>query len=123
MKKSKKFFSSKKKGFLSETIAYYYLKLLGYNIIDRNFHTEFGELDIIAEKKGIIFIIEVKSRFRKSSWHPLDAIDIRKKKKLQKLANYYLKVKKLFNRNIAFDAITLEWKVFWLQIKHYKNIF
>lgn len=123
MKKNKKlYFSSKKKGWLTEIIAYCYLKLLGYTILDRNFQTKFGELDIIAEKGKTIIIIEVKSRFQKNTWHPLSAIDTRKIKKLRQLTQYYIQVKKLFSRNTRIDVITLERKFFWFQVNHYKSI-
>lgn len=123
MKKNNFFFSSKKKGWLTEVIACCYLKLLGYNILDRNFRTKFGELDIIAKKEDIIIVFEVKSRFQKSNWHPLTAIDARKKKKLNQLTQSYIQIKNLFCKNIRIDIITLERKIFWFQIKHYKNIF
>jgi putative endonuclease len=124
MKKNKgSFFSTKKKGWLTETIAYFYLKICGYNILERNFQTRLGELDIIAKKKDTIIVFEVKSRFQKNSWHPLTAIDSRKKKKLNQLTRSYIQMKQLFCNNIRIDIITLEKKIFWFQVKHYKNIF
>ena len=119
---NKKIFSTKQKGWLTENIAYCYLKLLGYTVLDRNFQTKFGELDIVAKKGKIVVIIEVKSRFQKNSWHPLTGIHNKKVQKLNQLTQYYIKVKKLFDTNIRIDAITLEKKFFWFQIKHYKGI-
>ena len=124
MKKNSKFyFSSKQKGKWTEKIACGYLRLKGYTIIDRNFETNFGELDIIAKKRGIVIVVEVKSRFQKQSWHPLTAIGARKKKKINQLVQYYIQRNNLFDYNIRIDAITLERNFFWFTIKHYKNIF
>ena len=115
-------FSTKKKGWLAEWVACSYLVLRGYLIVERNFRTSFGELDIIAKQKQTFVIVEVKSRYRKGDWHPLTAIDSKKKNKLIKLANYYIVTKKLFGKNLRMDVLTVEKKFFWFSIKHYKNI-
>ena len=84
---------------MAEWIACSYLVLRGYLIIERNFRTSFGELDIIAKINQTFVIIEVKSRYKKSDWHPLDAIDSKKRNKIRKLAKYYIAAKKLFGSN------------------------
>ena len=49
-------------GALGESIAVRYLQQLGYKILDRNYAISgFGEIDIIAHLKGVIYFIEVKS--------------------------------------------------------------
>ncbi len=116
-------FSTKKKGWLAEWVACSYLVFQGHLIVERNFQTSFGELDIIAKKKQTFVIIEVKSRYKKSDWHPLDAIDSKKRNKIRKLAKYYIAAKKLFGKNLRMDVLTVEKKFFWFSIKHYKNVF
>ena len=37
------------------------MQSLGYNIIERNFHSKFGEIDIIAKKTDMLHFIEVKA--------------------------------------------------------------
>ncbi|NDJ27034.1 YraN family protein [Campylobacter sp. MIT 12-8780] len=48
-------------GILGEDKACAYLKKQGFVILQRNFHSKFGELDIIAKKDEILHFIEVKS--------------------------------------------------------------
>jgi len=51
---------SKFLGDLYEERVVQYLYQKGFKIIERNFHSKFGEIDIIATKKGKLLIIEVK---------------------------------------------------------------
>ena len=53
--------NNKKVGDLGENIAVVFLEKRGFNIIDRNYRNKIGELDIIAEKDGFNYIIEVKT--------------------------------------------------------------
>ncbi len=115
--------STKKKGWLAEWVACGYLVFRGYLIIEKNFRTSFGELDIIAKKNQTFVIVEVKSRYKKGDWHPLTAIDSKKKNKIRKLINYYIATKKLFGKNLRVDVLTVEKKKFWFSVKHYENIF
>jgi putative endonuclease len=52
---------SRSKGAAAEEIACGYLRDDGFDIIDRNVHSRFGEIDIIALKEGILHFVEVKS--------------------------------------------------------------
>lgn len=48
-------------GFESENIAVKFLKSHGFEILECNFHSRFGEIDIIAKKDKILHFIEVKA--------------------------------------------------------------
>ena len=111
-------FSTKKKGWLAEWVACN-LVLRGYLIVERNFRTSFGELDIIAKQKQTFVIVEGNLAIEKLNldWHFL-CDRLKKKKKLINLANYYIVTKKLFGKNLRM----VEKKFFWFSIKHYKNI-
>lgn len=53
-------------GDMGEMVAEKYLKNKGFYIMDRNYRKKWGELDIIAQKDGIIHFVEVKTVSRKS---------------------------------------------------------
>ena len=58
-----KIFTSKKQkiGELGENIAKRFLVKQGFSILERNYTKKWGEIDIVAEKKGKIHFVEVKS--------------------------------------------------------------
>ena len=52
---------SRKKGDIAEKKACDYLRALGYEIVDQNVYSRFGEIDIVTCKNGVYHFIEVKS--------------------------------------------------------------
>lgn len=62
----------------------------GYRIMDSNFHSRFGEIDIIAENEKYIVFIEVKTRGENYLSHPLEAVTASKRQRIVKTALCYL---------------------------------
>ena len=62
----------------------------GYQIVDRNYHSRFGEIDIIAKDAKYIVFVEVKTREENSMVNPLEAVTPSKQKKIIKTALLYL---------------------------------
>ncbi len=91
----------------SESEAISYLKKNGYKILEKNFRTRFGEIDIIAIEKDVIVFVEVKSRKSLNYGHPKESVDFRKQQKISKVALYYLKKNNLFDCSARFDVITI----------------
>jgi putative endonuclease len=93
---------SKAKGNLAEDRAVSYLEDLGYLIIERNFYSRFGEIDIIASNANILHFVEVKS----AQDYELAVQNITPSKinKLIKTLNVYMKKNSL---DVAFtiDAV------------------
>lgn len=52
---------SRAKGDVAESKAVAFLEDLGYIIVERNFYSRFGEVDIIASKENVLHFVEVKS--------------------------------------------------------------
>ena len=51
-----------KRGVWGELAAQAYLRKLGWRIVETNFRTRFGEIDIIAQQGKYIVFVEVKTR-------------------------------------------------------------
>ncbi len=91
----------------SESEAISYLKKNGYKILEKNFRTRFGEIDIIAIEKDVIVFVEVKSRKSLNYGDPKESVNLRKQRKISKVALYYLKKNNLFDCSARFDVITI----------------
>lgn len=73
-----------------EKVAGAYLEKKGYRILAYNFYCRDGEIDLIAEKDGVIVFCEVKYRSRGRAGHPLETVTKAKRRKICRCALYYL---------------------------------
>lgn len=71
-------------GTTGEDLAAAWLMQQGFRVVRRNLRTPYGELDIIAERRGEIHVIEVKTRRNAAFGDPLEAIDRRKQEHLRR---------------------------------------
>ena len=91
-------------GNLAEDKAVRYLKGMGFEIVERNFYSKFGEIDIIAIKDKVLHFIEVKSG---KNFDPIYAVTPKKLDKILKTVNYYI-LKKKINSEIIIDALIIK---------------
>lgn len=81
-------------GSLAERYVSNYLRKKGYILVDYNYHTRFGEIDLIMTKKRNIIFIEVKERNVNSIAEPKEFVDYGKQKKFIASAQEYLQFSK-----------------------------
>ena len=93
---------SRAKGNIAEDKATIYLEENGYFVLERNFYSQFGEIDIIATKENVLHFIEVKSG--ESFELAIQNITPRKLSRLIKTANIYLK-KSSLDIDFMLDAL------------------
>ncbi|MBR6034345.1 MAG: YraN family protein [Clostridia bacterium] len=94
-------------GKMGEDIACNYLIDKNYNVVERNFKCNQGEIDVIAwdkEKKELVFI-EIKTRTNYEYGMPIDAVDTNKQRHILNTAKYYIYKNKIKNTFIRFDVI------------------
>lgn len=77
-------------GPFGEALAAEHLQENGFRILERNYHSRFGEIDIIAENGQYIVFAEVKTRGISSLSGPEEAVTQGKQKKIAKTALLYL---------------------------------
>ncbi len=99
----------KKLGATGEDLAAAHLKKQGFAILDRNFTCAAGELDLVARKGPLIVFAEVKTRRSERFGAPQAAVTPKKQKRIIKLANIYLKQKKLGHLQPRYDVIAVRW--------------
>ena len=107
-------------GKIGENAACDYLKSLKYIIIARNFHSRFGEIDLIARQHQRIIFIEVKTRKSEKYRTASEAVNYSKLAKITKTAHIYLKQKKLIDVEYRFDVVEVIGAD--LKINHIQNI-
>ena len=95
---------SRETGKFGEDVAVSFLRSKGYSIIDRNYHSRYGEIDIIALEKNFLVFIEVKTRKENSMVTAFEAVDTIKQKKIIKTAMIYLMNHKI-DLQPRFDVI------------------
>lgn len=107
-----------------EKLARAYLFKKGYRILEQNYKVSFGEIDIIAEKNSCICFVEVKSRKSNKYGTPEEAITRYKQKKIIKVAQLYIKQKRIKDKYFRFDVIAVVFDNSLLkEIKHITNAF
>ncbi len=90
-----------------EQIAEKILKKQGYKIIERNFNTRFGEIDIIAKDGEYTCFVEVRMRKTDTHGTPLETIDEYKRGKLVRAARIYAQKYSLHDAPLRFDAVAI----------------
>lgn len=108
-------------GNIGEDLAVNFLLKLNYEILDRNYTKNHGEIDIIARDQNFIVFIEVKSRKNTNFGYPRDFVNLKKIKKLQETAQIYLVKKNLNNIPFRFDVIEIVFEE--EKIEHIINAF
>jgi putative endonuclease len=92
-----------------EAEALSFLLAKGYRLRMRNYRSGRGEIDLVMEAPGgwLVFV-EVKANRSTASGHPLERVDGRKIRRLQRMAQRYCLEHRLEDRDIRFDVIGID---------------
>ncbi len=77
-------------GAFAEQVAVLCLAKDGYRVVLQNYHSRYGEIDIIAVRGDVLVFAEVKARSPKACYSPLEAVTPAKMKKITATALCYL---------------------------------
>ncbi len=94
-------------GRYSEEKAAAFLKRNGYKILERNYKTAFGEIDVIAKEGGAIVFVEIKSRASPLFGPPYLRITKEKRHNIIKNALSYLKRHGLIDGECRIDVVSV----------------
>lgn len=109
---------NKRLGKQGENAAVLYLVFHGWRIVERNFVSPFGEIDIIARKGETLAFIEVKTRLTETYGVPSEAVNARRKQRYISGANFFLTDRNI-DLTVRFDII----EVYRGKINHLENAF
>ena len=113
----------RRKGAWWEGEAARHLKEAGYEIVERNYRTRAGEIDLIARKDNLLIFVEVKMRSSEAFGRPEEAIDSKKQKKIIEIAQVYLAEHPCPGCDIRFDVIAISGEGPHRRIEHIENAF
>ena len=109
---SKNLYNKKQKtavsiGIIGEETASLALKKKGYKIIDRNYRTKMGEIDIIAKDGDYTCFVEVRLRKTNDFGSPADTIVKDKQQKIIKTATAYAVKHNIYDTPMRFDVVLI----------------
>ncbi len=110
-------------GDLGEEIARRYLARKGYRIVESNYRTRRGELDLISRRHDTLIIIEVKLRRGTAYGNPLEAVTPRKQQAIRLMTEEYLAEKSPDFQSLRFDVIGILLRGDRTQITHIEDAF
>jgi putative endonuclease len=99
----------KRLGEAGEEVAAQHLIRRGFRILERNYRTRWGELDIVAFDGATLAFVEVKSRRASPGRTPFESVHSRKRTQVRRLAASWLSERpgRPFARALRFDAIAV----------------
>lgn len=93
-------------GVFGEEIAAAEYRRLGYDIFEANYHSRFGELDLIACSENCIVFVEVRTRDATAAITPAETVTIHKQRRLILTAQHYLQQNpELADMAMRFDVV------------------
>ena len=111
-------------GIRGEKAAAQYLTRKGFEIRDRNWRCQAGEVDIVAEEEDALVFVEVKTRASCEHGFPEEAVDAKKRRRYELIASYYLKDHEVGDKAVRFDVVSIlavaPERAF---LRHYRNAF
>ena len=115
-------------GALGEQLAAEHLQRLGYRIVERNYRTRWGELDLIAHDGRLLAFVEVKTRrVSGGAGSPFEAVDRRKQAQVRRIAAGWLTEVSDRPRadDLRFDVIgvTVDGAGQLLELEHREGVF
>ncbi len=96
-------------GIYGEKVTADYLKNQGFIIFKRNYHSRYGEIDIIAEKDNLLLFVEVKTRAENQMVAGREAVDFNKQNRIKATANDFLRKTKQ-DYTCRFDVSEVTYK-------------
>ncbi|MEP0821468.1 MAG: YraN family protein [Ignavibacterium sp.] len=112
-----------RKGDAGEKIAVDFLRSQGFIIHETKFRHGRGEIDIVAEEKGELVFVEVKTRGSLRFGEPEESVGDAKEKRIRKAAMGYCVRRRLTQRFYRFDVVSIRFQGRIVVLKHLRNAF
>jgi len=94
-------------GRLGEDATLDWYRRRGYMLIARNWRCRLGELDLVLTREGQVVVCEVKTRRGRAFGGPYEAVTGRKQRKLEALAELFVRVNGIRPKAVRFDVASV----------------
>ena len=95
---------AKTRGVQGEELVANHYQENGYVVLNKNYKTRFGEIDIIVKNDETLVFVEVKTRENDTFATPAEAVDLQKQQRIIKTAQAYLTQNRLSDPIMRFDV-------------------
>ncbi len=93
-------------GLRAELLCAWYLRLCGWRILARRYRSPYGEIDIVARRRGLIAFVEVKAR--RDPAVALAAVGARQKRRIRRAGEYFMGAHPaLADLDLRFDVMVV----------------
>ncbi len=106
----------------AEERAVLFLQKHGYKILERNWRFKKAEVDVIAQKKEVLAVIEVKTRSSNYFGNPQDFVNQKKIQLLVEAINEYV-ISKDLDVEVRFDIVAIVQNKNTTKIEHLEDAF
>lgn len=90
-----------------EDLAASHLRHQGYDVVDRNWRCEHGEIDLVVRRGPLVVFCEVKTRRSDAHGSPAEAVDRRKQVRIRRLAAAWLAAHDIRRVDVRFDVVAV----------------
>ncbi|MFH1122318.1 MAG: YraN family protein [Pseudomonadota bacterium] len=110
-------------GRLGEDLALKKIKKMGYRCLVRNYRCTLGEVDLVARDGDTLVFIEIKTRRGKSLEYAKEAVSMKKRRQLSKVALSYMRDHDCADVKSRFDVVAISLEGNRREIEVVKNAF
>jgi putative endonuclease len=110
-------------GEVGERVAERWLRRRGWRVLQRRFRSGHRDIDLVAERDGLVAFVEVKARKGRQFGDPVEAVHWRKQRELVRSASVWIDRHGRPNETYRFDVIGVLVEGNSVRIKHIENAF
>jgi len=108
---------------VGERVAERWLRRQGWRVLQRRFRNGHRDIDLVAERDGLVAFVEVKARRRYDFGDPVGAVHWRKQRELVRSAAIWIDRHGRPNESYRFDVIGVLMDGKSVRVKHIENAF
>lgn len=110
-------------GELGERIAERWLLRRGWRVVQRRFRSGHRDIDLVVEREGTVAFVEVKARRGAEFGGPVQAVDHRKRKQLERSAHVWIDRHGREAESYRFDVVGVLLSGATVRVCHVENAF